>query len=316
MYDLIDRGCRRCGVVFSCDDWLSQYFSFSPKKRLSICCVFTAACRTHMRLLVTVLLAALVAASSVSALYDGTEKNVVVLTAENFDKEVTNSRSVWLVEFYAPWCGHCKQLSPEWKKAALALNGIAKLGVVDADKHGALGSRFGVEGFPTIKLFAGGQANKKPQEYEGGRTAKDIVAGVLKAVEALANQRLGKKPSAAGGGDEPEQEKGSDVVELSSSSFTSKVLASDEPWLVEFYAPWCGHCKSLAPEWKKAASLLKGKVNVAAIDATKHSAHNAKYGVQGFPTIKFFKNGKTAPIDYSGGRTSQAIADFASKNSK
>lgn len=48
-----------------------------------------------------------------------------------------------------------------------------------------------------------------------------------------------------------------DVVELTASNFRSKVLDSDELWLVEFYAPWCGHCKSLAPEWKKAATQLK-----------------------------------------------------------
>lgn len=51
-----------------------------------------------------------------------------------------------------------------------------------------------------------------------------------------------------------------DVVELTASNFRSKVLDSDELWVVEFYAPWCGHCKSLAPEWKKAATQLKVRV--------------------------------------------------------
>lgn len=50
---------------------------------------------------------------------------------------------------------------------------------------------------------------------------------------------------------------GSNVVELTPSNFESKVIDSDELWLVEFYAPWCGHCKSLTPEWKKAADGLK-----------------------------------------------------------
>lgn len=50
-----------------------------------------------------------------------------------------------------------------------------------------------------------------------------------------------------------------DVVELTASNFKKEVLNSDELWLVEFYAPWCGHCKNLAPEWKKAASNLKVK---------------------------------------------------------
>ena len=48
-----------------------------------------------------------------------------------------------------------------------------------------------------------------------------------------------------------------DVVELTTSNFQSEVINSDELWFVEFYAPWCGHCKNLAPAWKKAASNLK-----------------------------------------------------------
>lgn len=54
------------------------------------------------------------------ALYDS-NSNVVELTPDNFDRLVTDSYEVWLVEFYAPWCGHCKNLAPEYKKAAKAL---------------------------------------------------------------------------------------------------------------------------------------------------------------------------------------------------
>lgn len=58
--------------------------------------------------------------ASSSALYDSSS-DVVDLTPSNFDKLVTQSDGVWLVEFYAPWCGHCKNLVPEYKKAAKAL---------------------------------------------------------------------------------------------------------------------------------------------------------------------------------------------------
>lgn len=51
-----------------------------------------------------------------------------------------------------------------------------------------------------------------------------------------------------------------DVIELTDSNFDSLVLNSEDLWLVEFYAPWCGHCKNLAPHWAQAASELKGKV--------------------------------------------------------
>ena len=70
-----------------------------------------------------------------------------------------------------------------------------------------------------------------------------------------------------------------DVIELTDSNFDEKVLGSDDLWLVEFFAPWCGHCKNLAPEWAKAATSLKGKVKVAAVDATVHTVIANRFGV-------------------------------------
>ena len=105
-----------------------------------------------------------------------------------------------------------------------------------------------------------------------------------------------------------------DVIELTDDSFGQQVLASDEPWLVEFYAPWCGHCKSLAPHWAKAAAELRGKVKLGALDATAQTSTAAEYSVQGYPTIKFFPVGPKLPSsvqDYTGGRTSEDIVQWA-----
>ena len=70
-----------------------------------------------------------------------------------------------------------------------------------------------------------------------------------------------------------------DVVELTDSNFNELVLESNDLWLVEFFAPWCGHCKNLAPEWARAASELKGKVKLGALDATVHTVMAGRYGV-------------------------------------
>lgn len=65
---------------------------------------------------------------------------VIELTASNFKKEVVDDKdSMWLVEFYAPWCGHCKQLAPSWELAAKHLKGVVKMGAVDMDKHQSVG---------------------------------------------------------------------------------------------------------------------------------------------------------------------------------
>jgi len=78
--------------------------------------------------------------------------------------------------------------------------------------------------------------------------------------------------------------------------------------LVEFYAPWCGHCKQLAPEWESAATQLKGKAVVAKIDCTIEQDICKNEGVSGYPTIKFFKNG--APLAYNGDRTASGITSW------
>ena len=60
----------------------------------------------------------------------------------------------------------------------------------------------------------------------------------------------------------------SPVVKLTKDNFKKLVLDSDQLWFIEFFAPWCGHCKALAPAWEKAAKTLKGVVNVGAVDMT------------------------------------------------
>ena len=102
------------------------------------------------------------------------------------------------------------------------------------------------------------------------------------------------------------------MIELTDANFESLVLQSDDMWLVEFFAPWCGHCKNLAPEWAKAATELKGKVKLGALDATVHPGMAQRYGVQGYPTIKYFGPGsKSNAADYDGGRTSSDIVQWA-----
>ncbi|KXZ52890.1 hypothetical protein GPECTOR_8g270 [Gonium pectorale] len=82
-------------------------------------------------------------------------------------------------------------------------------------------------------------------------------------------------------------------------------------WLVAFYAPWCGHCKQLAPKWAAAAGSLKGVVRVGAVNCDEHKAVCSEQGVSGYPTIKAFVPGSAAAKDYKGDRSAKAIADWA-----
>ncbi|XP_075261878.1 protein disulfide-isomerase A6 homolog [Convolutriloba macropyga] len=256
-----------------------------------------------------VLCAVLCCVTLTSALYSSSD-SVIQLTPANFDAQVTNSKDLWLVEFYAPWCGHCKNLAPEWKKAAAALQGVVKIGAVDVDAHQEFGGRFGIKGFPTIKIF--GTNKKSPTDYNGARTASGIVDSAMGELKKIVNARLGVKGGSSGGSGGSGNNK--DVITLTESNFDEMVMQSEDMWLVEFFAPWCGHCKKLAPEWAKAATELKGKVKLGAVDATTETGLASKYGIRGYPTIKYFPSGKAAkqsPLEYDGGRTSSDIVSWA-----
>jgi protein disulfide isomerase len=96
---------------------------------------------------------------------------VQVATKSNFDKIV--SGDLTLVKFYAPWCGHCKTLAPEFEKASVSLKGVATLAEVDCTKETELASKFGIKGFPTMMIFRNGE---KVEDYNGPRTASGITA--------------------------------------------------------------------------------------------------------------------------------------------
>lgn len=221
---------------------------------------------------------------------------VVHLTDQTFD-EVVNGNTNVLVEFYAPWCGHCKNLEPEWASAAASFSpadGVI-IAAVDASTYSGLGTRYDVQGFPTIKWFPKGSA--EPVEYDGGRTADTIVewlngkVGTSKKVKAV--------PSA--------------VTTLTKDNFESMVLGKKAAF-VEFYAPWCGHCKALAPVWEKLGQIYAGDsktVVIGKVDTTQESEIGAKYEIQGYPTLKFFPADSSEPEGpYEGERELEAMVTF------
>jgi len=456
---------------------------------------------------------AFAAVTSVSAEIE-VEEGVFVLGDDTFDSFVKEHEYV-LAEFYAPWCGHCKNLAPEYAKAAQTLaeneSGI-KLAKIDATVHKELGSKYEVQGYPTLKFFRSGE----PSEYQGGRSAADIVswltkktgpaATTLEDVATLTAKKEAENVMVVGVFDDLEGDAAKEYLEVAKKvdspnfyiskeaavraelavegdkivllkqfdegrndfegdiatelldfieanelplvipfnpetqpkifggsitdhvllfaddeglkqfgdcyataakefrgkayfvhvdtadesnarvaqffgitaedgvqlrvikvgenlakyapeeaitcdaiiPFVTKYFAGElepalnseeipEDWdkepvkvlvgknfkevalnkdkhvFVEFYAPWCGHCKSLAPTWDELATKFESndKIVIAKMDSTANEV--AAVQIQGFPTLKFFPAGSDEIIDYNGGRTLDALVEFVNK---
>jgi protein disulfide-isomerase A6 len=154
----------------------------------------------------------------------------VHLTEGTFSQYVGGDNSA-LVEFYAPWCGHCKNLAPEWAIAGTTFDesdGIV-IADVDATENPALAQKYGVQGYPTIKFFP--SRSSEPEEYTGGRSADTIVSWVNDKIGT--SKKVKKAPTP--------------VTVLDAASFDAVALDPTKNVMVEFYAPWCGHCKVTPP---------------------------------------------------------------------
>ncbi|KAJ7170695.1 protein disulfide isomerase [Mycena crocata] len=243
-----------------------------------------------MRLSVSLFAAAIAAVSA---------SNVLELTPANFDSVIGQGKP-GLVEFFAPWCGHCKNLAPVYEELANAYAHVKDKVVVakvDADGEGKpLGAKFGVTGYPTLKWF---DADGTPEPYEGGRDLDALAAFIATKAGVKSNIKPPPPP---------------DTLILDAHTFDSVALDTEKDVLVSFTAPWCGHCKNMKPTYEKVAQTFKPESNCIVANVDGDDKRNkdlaAKYGVNSFPTIKFFPKGSTEPESYEGGRSEADFVDF------
>ncbi|XP_057369864.1 LOW QUALITY PROTEIN: probable protein disulfide-isomerase A4 [Daphnia carinata] len=214
------------------------------------------------------------------------EDEVIILTRENFHYFIM-SRPTVLVEFYAPWCGHCKDLVPEYSKAAETLKKEnIPLAKVDATKEGELAVEFMISGYPSLILFRDG---KKIDQYQGERNAFAIIDYMREKTDP--NWKPPLPP----------------VIELTSENF-EKTVTDSKLILVQFYAPYCSHCKQMQPEYEAAArSLLEYGIPLAKVDGTSEKALTDSFQITGYPQMRVFRKGRV--FEYKGPREHRGIVD-------
>lgn len=222
--------------------------------------------------------------------------SVVALTAENFEGLVRRrgQDEVWMVDFYAPWCGPCQALMPEWKKMARMLNGTVKVGSMDCQKYHSLCQKENVQAYPEIRLFPLNTNNAyKYHSYNGwSRNA-----------QSLGSWALGFLPQSS--------------IELTPADFTDKVLKGKDHWIIDFYAPWCGPCQNFAPEFELLAKSFKGKVNAGKMDCQNNPHICQTAGIRAYPTVKFYpfqgEKKKSATGEYINTRDTKVISELLRK---
>jgi len=231
-----------------------------------------------------------------------------------FDRAVSDASSGIMLEFFAPWCGHCKSLAPEYDVAAAELHeeGVV-FAKIDATQNKEQAERFGVTGYPTLVWVFGGQVF----QYSGGRKAAVMIQFAKGGFEATVSTASDYSALEVLGDDSDESSSPTEgaVVTLTDASFEHLTQASTGattgPWFVKFFAPWCGHCKKMAPQWEKLAIALKGRVNVAEVDCTAHRSTCKRFAVEGYPALKYIDAGQV--WSYTSGRTAKRMQQWVEK---
>ncbi|KAJ9164967.1 Protein disulfide-isomerase [Coniochaeta hoffmannii] len=218
-----------------------------------------------------------------------------------------------LAYIFAETAEERQELGDLLKPIAQAHKGVINFATIDAKAFGAHAGNLNLKAdqFPAFAIQETAKNQKFPFDQDKEITVDAIKAFVEEFVSGKMEPSVKSEPI-------PETQEGP-VTVVVAKSYNDIVLDDTKDVLIEFYAPWCGHCKALAPKYDDLASLyatseFKDKVVIAKVDAT---ANDVPDEIQGFPTIKLYPAGaKEEPVTYSGARTVEDLIKFIAENGK
>lgn len=217
-----------------------------------------------------------------------------------------------LAYIFAETAEEREQFAADFRPIAEKHRGEINIVTLDAKLFGAHAGNLNLEpeNFPAFAIQDVTKNAKYPFEQTKKVDAKEIGKFIKNVLDGKVEASVKSEPI-------PETQEG--VTVIVGRSFQDVVIDNEKDVLVEYYAPWCGHCKSLAPKYEELAALyasaeLSEKVTVAKIDAT---ANDVPDSITGFPTIKIYPAGaKDSPIEYAGDRTVEDLVTFIKENGK
>jgi len=204
-----------------------------------------------------------------------------------------------------------EQFAKDLKPLALKHKGAINFATIDAGSFGQHAGNLNLKvgTWPAFAIQRTDKNEKFPYDQDNKITEKDIGTFVEDFLAGKVEPSIKSEPI-------PESNDGP-VSVVVAKNYKDLVIDNDKDVLLEFYAPWCGHCKALAPKYEELGELYQTDafsklVTVAKVDATLNDVPDE---IQGFPTIKLFPAGKKdSPIDYSGSRTVEDLVKFIEEN--
>jgi protein disulfide-isomerase A6 len=211
---------------------------------------------------------------------------VLQVDSKNYERLIAKSNYTSIVEFYAPWCGHCKNLKPAYEKAAKNLEGLANVAAVDCDDEAnkPFCGSMGVQGFPTLKIVRPKKGGGKPivQDYQGQRTASAIVDAVVQQINNY-------------------------VVKIEDKSLDKFLDDKESPKAILFTEK--GTTSALL---KSVAIDFAGVITIGQA-RNKEAKAVETFGIEKFPTLILLPGGDAPTVVYDGELKKEAIVKFLSQ---
>ncbi|RDB15626.1 Thioredoxin domain-containing protein 5 [Hypsizygus marmoreus] len=227
------------------------------------------------------------------------------LSPDTFKSSI--STGLWFIEYFSPYCGHCREFAPTWDQLVQESekeHPTVKLAQVNCITHGDLCNENDVKAYPSLRFYNNGE---RVENFKGDRNLDSLHTFIKRHVDAVS-----PPPPTADIEPLPVANPSGDVLNLTGDSFAANLAKG--PMFVKFFAPWCGHCKKLAPIWKQLARHMQNKLTVAEVNCDDHSALCKANNVQGYPTLIYLTAGGLRS-EYNSGRKLDQLKSFAEKAS-
>lgn len=230
------------------------------------------------------------------------ENGLIELTDSNFKQHLAEGNH--FVKFYAPWCGHCQRLAPTWELVAGSFAGDNSVSIakIDCTVNRDACKSYDIKSYPTLLWIENGE---KIDKYQGQRSLEELTGYVAEMQGGSSKGELDNVIPVL-----------SPVITLTGDNF--KLSIENGINFVKYFAPWCGHCKGLAPTWEELGKKFvpKSNIKIASVDCTielnKELCNEQE--VDGFPTLILYKDGKKIS-EYNGSRGLEDLYDFVTKHS-